>query len=186
MTLILCLTACGGGAAKGPTGPTWTVTVNACGDEARAANHERVMDTTPDRRGATVFAYAECERRRLEAKKVTTSDVADYADDIQHARGLYWEAFQTHESRWEIGALTRIGELYDGAATKLDALGDEKLDSIVIPLREQAAQAYEWALIHADRAETSVLEEPSVVAWLSVACNGLKRAKGSWGGRFCQ
>jgi hypothetical protein len=152
----------------------WHVRVNACNAEASAANQERALPTTPDRRGAALFAYAECERTRLAAQPVTVDSLPDYAEDLNHARGLYWEAFRTHERRWEIGAFARIGDLFAVAARKVEPLKDAA--HVQAKFDEQAEQAWRWAMIHADGAPAEVLATQEVVDWLDAACRGLTEA----------
>jgi hypothetical protein len=169
----LLLAACAGRQARkdGPP-PAWHVSTSGCANEASAADTERVMQSTADRRAATVFAYAECERKRLDAETVTKNDLPTYAEDVRRTRALYWEAYHTHESRWEIGAMTGIGDLYSVAAERL-----EKLDARAnaSKLSDEAAQAYQWAVIHADGAPADVLADTQVAGWLSDACTHLTR-----------
>ncbi len=94
-------------------------------------------------------------------------------------RGFYWEAFRRKVSRWEFGSLTRIGDLYLVAAGRLAALHVDAND-----LTEQAMQAYQWALIHADGAPADVLAEVEVAGWVATACKHLGEDAASKGDSF--
>jgi hypothetical protein len=169
---LLTVAACSQ-AARAPAPKAWVVKVNVCGEEAEAANRERVIRASDDRLAHALFRQAECQRRHLATHEVTLDNVVDYADDVKRTRGLYWEAFRTHEPRWEIASLARIGDLYGAAAVKIEGLGREDLGPTVDQLRAQAGQAYRWALIHADGAAPDVLAQDEVVSWLEAACIGL-------------
>lgn len=174
---LVVVAACG--ASNKPATTTaegWHVRVNACNAEATAANQERLMPSTPDRRGAALFAYAECERRRLAVAPITAESLHEYAEDLNHARGLYWEAFRTHERRWEIGAFARIGDLFAAAARKVEALNAATTRRVQAKFDEQAQQAWQWAMIHADGAPAEVLAQQDVSEWLAAACRGLVAA----------
>ncbi|HTM20387.1 MAG TPA: hypothetical protein VL172_07770 [Kofleriaceae bacterium] len=202
--LLLVLLGCGGGQPGIAPPPPYTP-VNSpqaeteCPTERDAAQQAREDwlergESVRDRAAEAVFAQAECERARFDARAIPADREERMMTTLRETRlhyqtvaNLYEEVTKYQALRWTVGARTRLGALNAAFADKLRTVGAPTDVTVVVDrvnfVSDLGSFAEDYdrqaAISHAAALETAALvpalvdSDAKVSGWVRASCDAL-------------